>query len=60
MVQILSRRQGFLLLEIMQGVDARDHATQQKEAIRHKNYTQFLRGVEGLRGLRLGMVRYGK
>ncbi|CAF0897399.1 unnamed protein product [Rotaria sordida] len=45
-----------LMLEIMQGVDSRDEATQQVGAIRHGNYSQFLRGVEGLRGLRLGIV----
>jgi hypothetical protein len=44
----------------MQGVDARDEATQQIGIIRHGNYSQFLRGVEGLRGLRLGIVRQGK
>ncbi len=44
----------------MQGIDARDEATQQTDAIRHKNYLQFLRGIEGLRGLRLGLVRQGK
>ncbi|CAF5125369.1 unnamed protein product, partial [Rotaria socialis] len=44
---------------IMQGKDARDEATQQVNAIRHRNYSQFLRDVEGLRGLRLGIVRQG-
>ena len=44
----------------MQGVDTRDQATQQSNATRHGNYTQFLRGVEGLHGLRLGVVRQGK
>ncbi|CAF3667892.1 unnamed protein product [Rotaria socialis] len=48
-----------LMLEIMQGKDARDEATQQVNAIRHTNYSQFLRDVEGLRGLRLGIVRQG-
>jgi hypothetical protein len=47
-------------LEIMQGVDIRDNATQQAGAVRYDNYTQFLRGVEGLRGLRLGVVRNGE
>lgn len=44
----------------MQGVDTRDEATQQISAIRHQNYSQFLRGTEGLRGLRLGIVRQGE
>lgn len=38
----------------------RDHATQQEDAVRHRNYSQFLLGMEGLRGLRLGIVREGK
>jgi hypothetical protein len=44
----------------MQGVDARDEATQQTDAIRHGNYSEFLRSIEGLRGLRLGIVRQGE
>jgi hypothetical protein len=43
----------------MQGVDSRDNATQQPGIIRHDNYTQFLLGVEGLRHVRLGVVREG-
>ncbi|CAF0969493.1 unnamed protein product [Rotaria sordida] len=46
-----------LLLEIIQGVDSRDYATQQIGIIRHQNYTQFLLGIEGLRHLRLGVIR---
>jgi hypothetical protein len=45
---------------MMQGIDGRDEATQQTNAIRHGNYSQFLHSVEGLRGLRLGIVRQGK
>ncbi|CAF2419142.1 unnamed protein product [Rotaria sp. Silwood2] len=48
-----------LMLEVMQGVDSRDEATQQVGTTRHGNYSQFLRGVEGLRGLRLGIVTQG-
>ncbi|CAF1016992.1 unnamed protein product [Rotaria sp. Silwood1] len=48
-----------LMLEVMQGVDSRDEATQKSDAIRHENYSQFLHGVEGLRGLRLGIVSQG-
>jgi hypothetical protein len=44
----------------MQGVDVRDESTQQVSAIRHGNYSQFLRGIEGLRGLRLGILRQGE
>ena len=44
----------------MQGIDTRDEATQQTNALRHENYSQFLRGIEGLRVLRLGVVRDGK
>ncbi|CAF4806362.1 unnamed protein product [Rotaria sp. Silwood1] len=44
-----------LLLEVIQGVDSRDYATQQTGIIRHQNYTQFLLGVEGFRHLRLGI-----
>ncbi|CAF3217259.1 unnamed protein product [Rotaria sp. Silwood2] len=46
-----------LLLEVIQGIDSRDNATQQTRIIRHQNYTQFLLGVEGLRYLRLGVIR---
>ncbi|CAF1026190.1 unnamed protein product [Adineta steineri] len=48
-----------LLLEVIQGVDSRDNATQQQGIIRHQNYTQFLLGIEGLRNLRLGVIRQG-
>ncbi|CAF4377451.1 unnamed protein product, partial [Adineta steineri] len=48
-----------LLLEVIQGVDSRDNATQQQGIIRHQNYTQFLLGIEGLRDLRLGVIREG-
>jgi hypothetical protein len=41
-------------------MDSRDNATQQTGIIRHENYTQFLLGVEGLRHVRLGVVRQGK
>ncbi len=44
---------------MIQGVDSRDNATQQPGIIRHNNYTQFLLGVEGLRNIRLGVVREG-
>ncbi len=44
----------------MQGIDVRDEATQEVDAIRYGNYSQFLRGIEGLRDLRLGVVRQGK
>jgi len=44
---------------VIQGIDSRDNATQQPGIIRHKNYTQFLLGVEGLRHIRLGVVRGG-
>ena len=44
----------------MQGIDIRDEATQETGSIRHGNYSQFLRGVEGLRGLRLGIPYRGK
>jgi len=49
----------FFYTEVIQGVDNRDNATQRAGIIRHKNYTQFLLGVEGLRHLRLGVVRQG-
>jgi len=45
---------------VIQGVDSRDNTTQQPGIIRHKNYTQFLLGVEGLRHIRLGVVRESK
>ncbi|CAF1038925.1 unnamed protein product [Adineta steineri] len=48
-----------LLLEVIQGVDSRDKATQQQGIVRHQNYTQFLLGIEGLRDLRLGVIREG-
>ncbi len=44
----------------MQGIDGRDEATQKASAVRYGNYSQFLHGVEGLRDLRLGIVRQGK
>jgi hypothetical protein len=44
---------------VIQGVDSRDNATQQPGIIRQNNYTQFLLGVEGLRNIRLGVVREG-
>jgi hypothetical protein len=47
-------------IETIQGVDRRDNATQQTGIIRYENYTQFLLGVEGLRHIRLGVVRQGK
>lgn len=57
---IISQSENFLLcLEIMQGVDIRDSATQQVSAIRHRNYSQFLRGTDGLYGVRLGVMREG-
>ena len=44
---------------MIQGADNRDNATQKPGIIRHQNYTQFLLGVEGLRHVRLGVVRQG-
>lgn len=44
----------------MQGMDNRDEATQQVGAIRHRNYSQFLRGTDGLYGVRLGVMRQGQ
>ncbi len=46
-------------IDTIQGVDRRDNATQQTGIIRYENYTQFLLGVEGLRHVRLGVVREG-
>ncbi|UJR07681.1 hypothetical protein I4U23_011967 [Adineta vaga] len=46
-----------LLLEVIESVDSRDNATQQAGIVRHQNYTRFLQGIEGLRNLRLGVVR---
>ncbi|CAF1216456.1 unnamed protein product, partial [Didymodactylos carnosus] len=48
-----------LLLEAIQGIDPRDNATLNIDAVRPNNYTQFLLGTEGFKNMRLGVVRYG-
>ncbi|UJR17759.1 hypothetical protein I4U23_004657 [Adineta vaga] len=49
-----------LMLEIIQGIDELDNFTQKDGFVRSKNYTQFLRGIDGLQDLRLGVVRFGE
>ena len=57
---VLTRRQICFCIEFIQGADSRDNATQQPGIIRQENYTQYLLGVEGLRNIRLGVVRQGR
>ncbi|CAF1341508.1 unnamed protein product, partial [Didymodactylos carnosus] len=47
-----------LLLEVIQGEDWRDDATQ-NVPMRQSNYTQYLKGTNGFKNMRLGIVRQG-
>ncbi|CAF1140569.1 unnamed protein product, partial [Didymodactylos carnosus] len=46
-----------ILLGVIQGVDPHDPATLNDKAVRYHNYSQFCRGINGFRGLSLGVVR---